>query len=291
MPELPEVEVTRRRIEGLLVGRRISRVLTTRNSYFFLTDPRRLRRGLVGREVTGLERHGKYLVAGLDDDRRLLRHLGMSGQLFAEEAVSPRLLSASARSSLTPEQQSRFAPDRHTHLQLCFEDGGSRVLMRDVRKFGKVRLLDPGEREPRLEKLGVDALVATGEQLFRATRGRKIEIKSLLLDQSSIAGVGNIYADECLFLARVRPTRRSRRMTRRECNAVIEALHGILQRAIEAGGSSISDYIAPDGTDGSYQNERRVYARTGEPCPECGSKLRRITIAQRGTHFCAKCQR
>jgi formamidopyrimidine-DNA glycosylase len=215
----------------------------------------------------------------------------MSGQLFAEEAVSPRLLSASARSSLTPEQQSRFAPDRHTHLQLCFEDGGSRVLMRDVRKFGKVRLLDPGEREPRLEKLGVDALLATGEQLFRATRGRKIEIKSLLLDQSSIAGVGNIYADECLFLAGVRPTRRALRVTRRECSAVIEALHGVLQRAIESGGSSISDYISPDGTDGSYQNERRVYARGGEPCPECGSKIRKITIAQRGSHFCAKCQR
>ena len=291
MPELPEVEVTRRRIEGLLVGRRISRVLTTGNSYFFLTDPRRLRRRLVGREVTWLERHGKYLVAGLDDDRRLLLHLGMSGQLFAEEAASPRLLSASARSSLTPEQQTRFVPDRHTHLQLCFEDGGSRVLMRDVRKLGKVRLLEPGQREPRLEKLGVDALVATGEQLFRATRGRRIEIKSLLLDQSSIAGVGNIYADECLFLARVRPTRRARRMTRRECNAVIEALHGILQRAIQAGGSSISDYISPDGADGSYQNERRVYARAGEPCPKCGSKIRKITIAQRGTHFCAKCQR
>ena len=291
MPELPEVEVTRRRIEGLLVGRRISRVLTTGNSYFFLTDPRRLRRGLVGREITRLERHGKYLVLGLDDDRRLLLHLGMSGQLFGEAAASPRLLSASARSSLTPEQQTRFAPDRHTHLQLCFEDGGSRVLMRDVRKFGKVRLLDPGEREPRLEKLGVDALLATGEQLFRATRGRKVEIKSLLLNQSCIAGVGNIYADECLFLARVRPTRRARRVTRKECNAVIEALHRILERAIESGGSSISDYISPDGTDGSYQNERRVYARAGEPCPECGSKIRKITIAQRGTHFCAKCQR
>ena len=291
MPELPEVEVTRRRIEGLLVGRRISRVLTTGNSYFFLTDPRRLRRRLAGRSVTGLERHGKYLVALLDDGRRLLLHLGMSGQLFSEEAASPRLLSASARSSLSPEQQTRFAPDRHTHLQLCFEDGGSKVLMRDVRKFGKVRLLEPGEREPRLEKLGVDALLATGEHLFRAARGRKIEIKSLLLDQSTIAGVGNIYADECLFLAQVRPTRRARRVTRKECNSVIEALHGILERAIESGGSSISDYISPDGTDGTYQNERRVYARTGEPCPGCGSKIRRITIAQRGTHFCAKCQR
>ena len=133
--------------------------------------------------------------------------------------------------------------------------------MRDVRKFGKVRLLDPGEREPRLEKLGVDALLATGEQLFRATRGRKVEIKSLLLNQSCIAGVGNIYADECLFLARVRPTRRARRVTRKECNAVIEALHRILERAIESGGSSISDYISP--TERTQLPERAPRLRKG----------------------------
>ncbi|MEE9281759.1 MAG: bifunctional DNA-formamidopyrimidine glycosylase/DNA-(apurinic or apyrimidinic site) lyase [Myxococcota bacterium] len=291
MPELPEVEVTRRRIEGLLVGRRISRVLTTARSYFFLTDPRLLRRRLPGREITGLDRHGKYLIARLDDGQRLLLHLGMSGQLFGENAASPRLLSASARAALSPQEQAAFTPDRHTHLQLCFEDGGARVLMRDVRKFGKVRLLQPGEREPRLEKLGVDALAATAEQLFQATRGRKVQIKSLLLDQASIAGIGNIYADECLFRARLRPTRRAHRVARKECEALIEALHEILQRAIDSGGSSISDYVAPDGRDGSYQDERYVYARAAEPCPVCATPIRKISIAQRGTHFCPKCQR
>lgn len=291
MPELPEIEVTRRRIEGLLVGRRISRVLTTPKSYFFLTDPKRLEKRLVGREITRLDRHGKYLVAALDDGKRLVLHLGMSGQLFGDRATSPRLLSASARSALTPEQQATFVPDQHTHLQLCFEDGGSKVLLRDVRKFGKVRLLEPGESDPRLDKLGVDALVATGEELFRATRRRNVEIKTLLLDQSSIAGIGNIYADECLFRARVRPTRRARRMTRRECARTIEALRETLRRAIETGGSSIRDYVAPDGQDGRYQDERRVYARAGLPCRVCGTPIRKIVIAQRGTHFCPKCQR
>jgi formamidopyrimidine-DNA glycosylase len=269
MPELPEIEVTRRRIEGLLVGRRISRVFTTPKSYLFLTDPKRLEKRLVGREIIRLDRHGKYLVAALDDGKRLVLHLGMS----------------------TPSQQATFVPDQHTHLQLCFEDGGSRVLLRDVRKFGKVRLLESGENEPRLDKLGVDALVATGEELFRATRRRSVEIKTLLLDQSSIAGIGNIYADECLFRARVRPTRRARRMTRRECARLIEAVRETLQRAIETGGSSISDYVAPDGQDGGYQDERCVYARAGLPCHVCGTPIRKTVIAQRGTHFCPKCQR
>jgi formamidopyrimidine-DNA glycosylase len=291
MPELPEIEVTRRRIEGLLVGRRISRVFTTPKSYLFLTDPKRLEKRLVGREIIRLDRHGKYLVAALDDGKRLVLHLGMSGQLFGDRATSPRLLSASARSALTPSQQATFVPDQHTHLQLCFEDGGSRVLLRDVRKFGKVRLLESGENEPRLDKLGVDALVATGEELFRATRRRSVEIKTLLLDQSSIAGIGNIYADECLFRARVRPTRRARRMTRRECARLIEAVRETLQRAIETGGSSISDYVAPDGQDGGYQDERCVYARAGLPCHVCGTPIRKTVIAQRGTHFCPKCQR
>ena len=125
MPELPEVEVTRRRLSPLLVGRRIARVLTTADSYFFLTRPAPLRAGLTGRTVTGLTRRGKYLVAELDDEQKLLMHLGMSGQLFADGASSPRLLSAAARASLSPEWQSRFKPDRHTHLQLIFDDGGA----------------------------------------------------------------------------------------------------------------------------------------------------------------------
>ena len=291
MPELPEVEVTRRRIAPLLVGRRIRRVRTTADSYFFLTPPQQLRRGLAGRTVTALSRRGKYLVADLDAGGRLVVHLGMTGQLFSSGAASLRLLSATARTALAPEQQVSFRPDAHTHLRLLFEDGGEAVYLRDVRKFGKVLLLRAGEDHPRLARLGSDALEVTGEHLFESTRGRAVAVKNLLLDQSVIAGVGNIYADEALFLAGVRPSRRAGRVTRRECDAIASFLRQVLRRSIETGGSSISDYVAPDGRDGAYQSERHVYARKGCACPRCGVAVKRTVIGQRGTHYCPGCQR
>ncbi|MFI5317044.1 MAG: bifunctional DNA-formamidopyrimidine glycosylase/DNA-(apurinic or apyrimidinic site) lyase [Myxococcota bacterium] len=291
MPELPEVEVTRRRIAPHLVGRRIAKVFTTRPSYFFLTPPARLERELPGRVVEALQRRGKYLVAALDDGRRLLLHLGMSGQLFTENATSVRLLSAATRASLSPGAQRAFTPDRHTHFRVEFDDGGPALFFRDVRKFGKVRLLGPADREPRLDRLGVDALAANGDDLLRRTRKRTVAIKGVLLDQAVIAGVGNIYADEALFLAGIRPRRAAGRLSRRECHALVSALQRVLLRSIETGGSSISDYVAPDGSDGAYQDERRVYARAGEPCTVCGTAIRRIVIGARGTHFCPACQR
>lgn len=291
MPELPEVEITRRRIEPLLVGRRIASVGTTAPSYFWLTPPATLRRRLRGRRVERLERRGKYLVASLDDGRRLLLHLGMTGQLFGEDSTSVRLLSSSARAALAPEEQVRFRPDRHTHLRLAFDDRGPGVLFRDVRKFGKVRLLGPDDPEPRLDRLGRDALEADGDHLFRATRKRSVAIKSLLLDQAVLAGVGNIYADEALFLAGVRPTRRAGRVTRAQCAAIADALRNVLERSIETGGSSISDFVGPDGRDGAYQDERRVYARSGEPCPRCATPIARKVIGQRASHYCPACQR
>jgi formamidopyrimidine-DNA glycosylase len=290
VPELPEVEVTRRRIEPFLVARRISAVHTTADSYVFLTRPNRLRRRLGGREVEALSRHGKYLIAQLDDGRRLVIHLGMTGQLFCGAATSVRLLSVSTRQALPPEEQRRFEPDAHTHLRLAFDGGGPEVYLRDVRKFGKLLLLEPGESHPRLERLGPDALDVRGETLFRASRKRRAAIKQLLLDQSLIAGVGNIYADEALFLSGVRPGRRAARVTRRECDRLAEAIGRVLHRSIETGGSSIRDYVAPDGSDGQYQLERYVYARAGEPCFACGSPIRKRVIAQRGTHYCPKCQ-
>ncbi len=291
MPELPEVEVTRRRIAPLLTGRRIREVRTTGDSYFFLTRPARLRRGLAGRRVRELGRRGKYLVAGLDDGARLVVHLGMTGQLFAENATSLRLLSATTRSALAPEEQRRFRPDPHTHLHFRFDDGGQEVFLRDVRKFGKVLLLDRGETHERLERLGMDALEVEGPTLFAATRKRAVAVKNVLLDQSVIAGVGNIYADEALFLAGVRPTRRAGRVTRAECDRLAEGIRRVLERSIETGGSSISDYVAPDGSDGSYQTERRVYARAGESCERCGGTVRKVVVGQRGTHYCPGCQR
>lgn len=291
MPELPEVETTRRQIAPLLIDRRIESLHTTRDSYFFLTPTRRLRAGLKNRTVTELERHGKYLVAQLDDGARLVVHLGMTGQLFSSLAESPRLLRAAARASLTPEQLPGFRPDAHTHLRFSFEDGGPEVYMRDVRKFGKVLLLRPGERSERLDRLGRDALEVDGALLFRASRKKKAAIKALLLDQSVIAGCGNIYADEALFAAGVRPGRAAGRVTREECGRVAQELLRVLRRSIETGGSSINDYVAPDGRDGRYQDERRVYAREGLACYACGTSIRKKVVAQRGTHYCPQCQR
>jgi formamidopyrimidine-DNA glycosylase len=291
MPELPEVETTRRQIAPVFVGRRIRELRTTVDSYFFITDTKTLGAALRGRRIARLERVGKYLVAGLDDDARLLLHLGMTGQLFSSRAMSPRLLSATARAALAPEAQVNFEPDAHTHLHFLFDDDGPDVYMRDVRKFGKVLWLAPDQSDARLDRLGIDALEVDGRLLFAAGRKKKAAIKALLLDQSVIAGCGNIYADEALFHAGVRPGRAAGRVTASECDRIAEALVRVLQRAIETGGSSISDYVSPEGRDGSYQDERRVYARAGLPCLACGAAIRRKVVAQRGTHYCPRCQK
>jgi len=292
MPELPEVEVTRRQIAPLLVNRRIVSVATTRPSYFFLTPPRTLRDRLLGRIVVGLDRHGKYLLARLDDGQRLLLHLGMTGQLFGAGATSVRLLSATGRGSLSPEAQATgFSPDGHTHLRLSFSDGGPQLFFRDTRKFGKVQLLGPDEASERLARLGPDALSVGARHLYASSRGRRAAVKTLLLDQSVLAGVGNIYADEALFLAGVRPSRPARRLTRPDCVRLLRSLKRVLRRSIETGGSSISDYIRPDGSDGAYQDERRVYDRAHQPCQRCGTPIRRVVIGQRSSHFCPRCQR
>ncbi len=295
MPELPEVEVTRRRIEDKLVGRCIRDVHTTKASYFFLTPPRALKQHLIERTTRALTRHGKYLVAELDDGSRLLLHLGMTGQLFTASAQSVRLLNGTKMGTLDPERQlgknAAFKADSHTHLVLHFADSKEPVLFRDVRKFGKVRWLAKGQSDARLDKLGVDALDITGAHLFAQSRKRKVAVKTFLLDQGVLAGVGNIYADEALFRAHVLPTRAASSLTRKECDALAAAIVKVLLRSIETGGSSISDYVQPDGTDGAYQDERSVYARTGEPCLVCGTAILRIVIGARSTHFCAKCQR
>jgi formamidopyrimidine-DNA glycosylase len=291
MPELPEVEVTRRRIGKLLVGREIARLVTTKPSYFFLTSPRKLQAQLVGRTVVKLERHGKYLLARLDGGATVLLHLGMTGQLFGEGAKSIRLLRALDRSANGADEPRRFTPDQHTHLQFEFADDGPRVFFRDTRKFGKVLFVPPGQSDARLDKLGIDALKANGHHLFDAARARKIPIKSLLLDQGVVAGIGNIYADEALFIAGVSPQRVAGRVDADACAAIIAAAQQVMRRSIQTGGSSISDYVNPDGSDGGYQNERRVYGREDEPCPRCRTPIVRVVIATRSSHFCPACQK
>jgi formamidopyrimidine-DNA glycosylase len=291
MPELPEVEVTRRRIGKLLVGREIARLVTTKPSYFFLTSPRKLQAQLLGRTVVKLERHGKYLLARLDGGATMLLHLGMTGQLFGEGAKSIRLLRALERGAKGTDEPRGFTPDQHTHLQFEFADGGPRVFFRDTRKFGKVLYVPPGKSDARLDKLGIDALKANGQHLFDAARARKIPIKSLLLDQGVVAGIGNIYADEALFIAGVSPQRVAGRVDAQACAAIIAAAQQVMRRSIQTGGSSISDYVNPDGSDGGYQNERRVYGREDEPCPRCRTPIVRVVIATRSSHFCPACQK
>lgn len=291
MPELPEVEITRRQLAPVFVGRRIERISTTEPSYFFLTPPAELRARLVGRRVVGLERIGKYLMAVLDDGSRLLLHLGMTGQLFAEGAASVALLSRTGQGTLNPDRQVAFTADHHTHLVFHLEGAGGDVFFRDPRKFGKVQWLAAGRSSPRLLRLGPDALEVAGEALWAATRSRRAPIKSVLLDQSVLAGVGNIYADEALFLAGVRPGRSASRVTRAEAARLAEALRAVLARSIETGGSSISDYVQPTGERGAYQDERRVYARTKMPCLRCQTPIARKVIAQRSSHYCPRCQR
>jgi formamidopyrimidine-DNA glycosylase len=292
VPELPEVEVTRRELEPRLLGRTIARVRTTAPSYFFITPPAVLRRKLEGRRGVGLVRFGKYLVLELDDGGRLLLHLGMTGQLFFAGGDSLRLLSVLRGVTLAPEaQRSGFEPDAHTHLTLDFGDGGPALYFRDVRKFGKVEFLRSGAKSDRLDRLGVDALAATGAALYAAASGRKIPVKTLLLDQSVLAGVGNIYADEALFLSGIHPKRSARKLKPAECDVLVAAVQRVMLRSIETGGSSISDYVRPSGERGAYQDERRVYGRKAEGCSVCATPIRRIVLAARSTHFCPTCQR
>jgi formamidopyrimidine-DNA glycosylase len=277
MPELPEVEVTRRRLEPHWVGARIERVVAGPPSYFFLTAPRTLAKKLDGRTTLSLGRHGKHLIAELDDGSRLLCHLGMTGQMFvAPESEAPKLI------------------DGHVHLRLTLaakKRSPRQVLVfRDVRKFGKVEWLAAGASAGRLERMGPDALAIDASSLEAALGSRAIAIKSALLDQSILAGVGNIYADEALFLAGIAPRRPARRLTRAECTTLVKTLRRVLDAAIDLGGSTISDFRHPDGGIGGYQQNHRVYGREGEPCPRCKTPIVRIVIAQRSTHFCASCQ-
>lgn len=298
MPELPEVEITRRCIEPWLLHRKIARVRTTPASYFFLTPPQKIARRLRGRSVNTFVRHGKYLIAHLDDGSRLVLHLGMTGQLFVEQARSSRLSTAakpSARARRRDQHDGnsglQHRADSHTHLQIEFVDAGPKIFFRDVRKFGKVHWLAAGETDLRITRLGVDALQITASILHAAARTRSIPIKSLLLDQAVLAGVGNIYADEALFAARIDPRRAASSLALVECRRLVKALRRVLERALQLGGSSIRDYVHPDGADGRYQTQHKVYQRGGKPCRRCEAPIQRVVLGQRATHFCPFCQK
>ena len=254
MPELPEVEVVRLRLCDTVLNRVIADVHTTRANAAFLTPPAQLRSRLVGRFISDIQRQGKYLLFSLDDQSRLLVHLGMTGQLFSSRATSPRLRNKQARLSAQANDARIFLPDNHTHLSITFVDRGEQLHFRDCRKFGKLLWLAAGQTDARLQRLGTDALSITWKHLSEGLVKRSTPIKSLLLDQSVLAGVGNIYADEALFQSGLAPRRPARSLRPEETRILSRTLRKVLTHAIALGGSSIDDYVHPDGSDGQYQN-------------------------------------
>jgi len=289
MPELPEVEVVRRRLSALVLDRAITEVRVSRANYAFLTLPGQLRRRLLGRRFLEIKRHGKYLLFDLDDASRLVVHLGMTGQLITSHAVNPRLYHSHEKAP--NGARGEFVPDEHTHLSLDFADRGAGLHFRDTRKFGKLLWLPKGAEDPRLTRLGVDAREITASQLAEASARRRIAVKTLLLDQAGLAGVGNIYADESLFLARIAPLRKAHSLTEREVKVLTQCIRRVLERAIAKGGSTIDDYVHPDGSEGQFQHSFSVYGRDEKPCRRCRTLIERVVIGQRSSHFCPNCQR
>ncbi len=275
MPELPEVEITRRHLDEAMSGRRLAEVNTTHlRTARHNSGPAELDERLVGRVVTGVGRKGKFLAAPLDDGQTLVAHLGMSGRF-------------------TVGDPSEEAPP-HTHFRALL-DNGIEVRFIDPRTFGFVAVFDDEEMERSgFAKLGPDAWAepVSVEDLRRALAKRTAPIKALLLDQVVVAGLGNIYADEVLHMARVNPLAPGRDLTDADLERVREAVGVILELAIANGGTSLDDlaYLLPDGRAGENLEQLAVYGRTDLPCPTCGTPIERVVIRDRSTHFCPKCQ-
>lgn len=270
MPELPEVETVRSGLAGAVVGRRITEVsVRERRLRRPIADD--LGRALVGRRIEAVRRRAKYLLLDLDDGAVWLVHLGMSGTLVV---VSPDA-----------------AHRTHTHVVVRLDDGRT-VRFHDPRRFGLMRVAS-ADRLEELRGLGVEPLGAgfSPEYLRARSRGRRCTVKSLLMDQRIVAGLGNIYVNEILFVAGVRPGRRACRLTRVEAARIVAATMRILNEAIALRGSSISDYRDERGEPGAFQDSFRVYERAGQPCVGCGSVIRRRVLVGRSSFFCSRCQR
>ena len=272
MPELPEVETIRRQLAPHLEGRTIVSVEILDPRWTRPEPPRPVERALTGRRVESVKRAGKYLVWELSGDLYLLIHLRMTGALLFDPAVEP------------------------THTRVRFElDAGHRLAYVDPRRFGTGHLVSGAQaRDAYLgERIGVEPLTPefTVEHLRELARGRRVPIKSFLLDQRRIAGVGNIYADEALFRARIHPLRPAGSLRRAQLALLRDAIEESLMAGIEAKGASIDDFRHVDGAPGSFQDRFLVHRREGEPCPRCGTKIRKIVVGGRGTYFCQHCQR
>jgi formamidopyrimidine-DNA glycosylase len=276
LPELPEVETTRRHLEPVLVGRTIVRAeITHPRTARYNASREELSTRLLRRRVLALRRHGKYLVGDLDEALTLITHLGMSGRF----------------SIAAPDE----ARPPHTHAVVGLDDGVE-VRFTDPRTFGFVAVYDEDEMEHSpLARLGPDAWTDPPgvDALAAALRRRKAPIKALLLDQGPVAGLGNIYADEVLHRAGIHPLNPAGGISFESLGRLAEAISEVLAAAIEAGGTTLDDlaYLLPDGRAGENLDALAVYGRTGRPCPTCGRPVERILVRARSTHFCPHCQR
>ena len=269
MPELPEVETVRRRLAPILEGRTLAGVEILDTRLTRPHEPVEVGLELEGERVERLDRRGKYLIVRFYSGRALLIHLRMTGTLLYE-------------------------PKEVTHVRACIVlDDGRTVAYHDVRRFGTWLLLEPGELDPYLDaRLGEEPLLAafTAKGLGKRLLGRRAPLKAALLDQRTLAGLGNIYVDEALWYARLHPLRVAGDLDVDE----VRRLHRAIRRALELGlarqGSSLTDYRLPDGSEGTMQHEFRVYGRGGEPCDRCGTEIAKARAGGRGTWFCPRCQ-
>jgi formamidopyrimidine-DNA glycosylase len=270
VPELPEVETVARDLRPLITGAMIVDAETRWARTLRGLTPEAFASGVTGRRIEGVSRRGKQVVVSLDGAAFLTIHLKMTGQLFVVRQDTP--------------------DDPYVRLVLELEDGRE-IRFRDIRKFGRVGLYVAADDDP-FATTGPEPLADsfTVAAFRRRIRGRKGRLKPLLLDQSFIAGVGNIYADEALWAARLHPLRTARTLRPADERRLWLELRRILAEAVIRRGSSIDDYTAPDG-DGEMQEHLRVYQRAGEPCPRCGRPIRRIVVGGRATHYCSWCQR
>jgi formamidopyrimidine-DNA glycosylase len=273
MPELPEVETVVRSLQGVLPGRRILNVRLGKTD--FIEDPAALERDLPGSRIASVRRHGKFLVVALESSTgaasagSLLIHLGMTGQILVGPPEAP------------------IAP--HTHVFFALDDGREFRYV-DIRRFGKMRMLSGDSSEAPLEKLGLDALEATEAQFFALVKSRRARIKALLLDQTVLRGMGNIYTDESLWRARIHPAKIGANLKEAELKRLYRAFREILNKAIRLKGSSISDYVDAGGNRGEFQLKHRAYGRLGKKCFRGDGVIHRAIVAGRSSYFCPACQ-
>jgi formamidopyrimidine-DNA glycosylase len=270
VPELPEVESVRRAIAPALEGRRLDDVEISDLRLTRPEDPLVVASELIGERVEHVDRRGKYLIVRFASGRALLIHLRMTGSLRTDA----------------------LAGDPHRRALLTLDDG-SQVAYRDVRRFGTWLLLEPGELEPYLgARLGEEPLLAafTAKGLGERLEGRRAALKAALLDQRTLAGLGNIYVDEALWYAKLHPLRPAGSLDREELRRLHRAIRKALELGIARQGSTLTDYRLPDGSSGSMQKEFKAYGRAEEPCDRCGTLLAKTRVAGRGTWFCPHCQ-